>query len=45
VEGGSFKYFRTQFQSVTGNAVSVELRDISGKLEISHGCISLYRLN
>jgi hypothetical protein len=39
VESGSFKYFRTEFQFVTGNAVSVELRDISGKLEISHDCI------
>jgi hypothetical protein len=40
VESGSFKYFRTEFQFVTGNAVSVELRDISGKLQISHDCIS-----
>ena len=35
MESGSFKYFRTQFQFVTGNKVSVELRDIRGKFGIS----------
>ena len=35
VESGSFKYFRTQFQFVTGNQVSVELRDRTGKSKIS----------
>ena len=40
VDSGSFKYFRTQFQFVTGNQVSVELRDKSGKLTLSCDYVS-----
>lgn len=31
VESDTFKYFRTQFDSVSNNRISVELRDIEGK--------------
>jgi hypothetical protein len=33
VESGSFKYFRTQFQFVTANQVSVELSDVKGNVK------------
>ena len=32
VESDTFKYFRTQFDSVSNNRISVEVRDIEGKL-------------
>lgn len=31
VESDTFKYFRTQFDSVSNNRISVEVRDIEGK--------------
>ena len=42
VESGSFKYFRTQFQFVTANQVSVELSDVKGNVKNYlnfNGCI------
>ena len=32
VESDTFKYFRTQFSTVANNRISVEVRDIEGKL-------------
>ena len=32
VTSGSFKYFRTKFSFVTGNRVSVEVRDKKGRI-------------
>ena len=31
VESDAFKYFRTQFDNVSNNRISVEVRDIEGK--------------
>ena len=31
VDSDTFKYFRTQFDSVSNNRISVEVRDIEGK--------------
>ena len=31
VESDTFKYFRTQFDSLSNNRISVEVRDIEGK--------------
>ena len=34
VESDTFKYFRTQFDSVSNNRISVEVRDIEGKQDV-----------
>ena len=35
VESDTFKYFRTQFNTVSNNRISVEVRDIAGKQRIN----------
>ena len=32
VESDTFKYFRTQFNTVTNNKITVEVRDIQGEI-------------
>ena len=34
MESDTFKYFRTQFSTVANNRISVEVRDIEGKLRL-----------